>query len=74
LALLYQARQDFKTADQYYQRAILIGEKGLGGEHFEITDTLEQYATFLRNTGKTAEANKVAARIRELRDHPRKEP
>jgi hypothetical protein len=58
----------------YFQRAILIGEKGLGGDHYEVTETMEAYATFLRNAGRIAEAKKLTAHVQELRDHPHKEP
>ena len=40
LALIYQAKNDAKNADLYYQRAILLGDKGLGGEHPEVAPVL----------------------------------
>jgi tetratricopeptide (TPR) repeat protein len=72
LALIYQAKNDPKKADLYFQRAILIGEKGLGGEHEELTQTLETYETFLKNAGRLADAKKIEARVKELTEH--KEP
>jgi tetratricopeptide (TPR) repeat protein len=74
LALLAEAKHDSKRAELYFQRAILLGEKGLGSEHPEVSDTLREYETFLRSAGRVAESKKVAAHIQELRDHPRTEP
>ena len=68
LALLYQAVKDLKRADDYYQRAILIGEKGLGGDHPEVLDTMNEYAAMLREAGRLADAKKVEARAKELKD------
>ncbi|MDQ1472983.1 MAG: hypothetical protein QOJ99_4463 [Bryobacterales bacterium] len=67
LALVYQAKNDAKNAELYFQRAILIGEKSLGAEKMEIGETLEEYATFLRATGRMADAKKISARIQELK-------
>ena len=70
LALIYQAKNDAKSAELYFQRAILIGEKGMGGDHSDqISVTLEDYQTFLTAVGRTAEAKKLAAHIKELSDH-----
>jgi tetratricopeptide (TPR) repeat protein len=73
LALIYQAKNDAKNADLFYQRAILIGDKGLGGEHPEVGPTFAAYEVFLRATGRVAEAKKIAARLHELTDHDHKD-
>jgi hypothetical protein len=57
----------------YFQRALLIGEKALGAEHLEITETLTEYETFLRATGRIAEAKKVAAKLHDLKESASKE-
>ncbi len=69
LALIYQAKNDPKKADAYFQRAILLAEKGLGGEHpDELTQTLEDYQTFLEAAGRPADAKKVSLRIQQLKE------
>jgi tetratricopeptide (TPR) repeat protein len=73
LALIYQARNDAKNADAYFQRALLIGEKSLGSDTIELGETLEAYATFLRGAGRIADAKKIAAKIQELKNAPKKE-
>jgi tetratricopeptide (TPR) repeat protein len=74
LALIYQAKNDAKNADVFFQRAILIGEKSLGADNIEMSETLEEYATFLRATGRMAEAKKISARILELKAQEQKTP
>jgi tetratricopeptide (TPR) repeat protein len=74
LALLYHAKDDDKKADLYFQRAILIGEKGMGGDHPEVANILETYETFLRTTGRIADAKKVAAHIKDLSEHKDPDP
>ena len=73
LALIYQAQNDAKNADAYFQRALLIGEKSLGSDTIELGETLEAYATFLRGAGRIADAKKIAAKIQELKNAPKKE-
>ena len=68
LGLLYEATNDMKRSDEYFQRALLVGEKGLGGEHTEVVGTLEQYATMLHAAGRLADAKKVEAHEKELKD------
>ena len=63
LALVAEAKNDAKTAEMYFQRALLIGEKALGAEHLEITETLAEYETFLRATGRIAEARKISLKL-----------
>jgi tetratricopeptide (TPR) repeat protein len=69
LALIYQTKNDPKRADQYFQRSILLAEKGLGGDHpDELSQTLEDYQTFLEAAGRTAEAKKIATRLQQLKE------
>ncbi len=74
LALIFQAKNDARNADLYFQRALLIGEKPLGSEPIEMGEMLEAYATFLRGAGRIADAKKIAAKIQELKNAPKKEP
>jgi len=68
-ALAIRERQDIdaKLAELYFQR---YGETGIGGDHHDVADTLDAYATFLCNTGRTAEAKKLTAHIQDPRGHP----
>jgi tetratricopeptide (TPR) repeat protein len=68
LALLYEAIKDVKRAEEYFQRAILVGEKGLGGDHVEVLDTMDEYAAMLRAAGRVTDAKKVEAHTKELKD------
>lgn len=69
LALIYEVENDPKAADLFFQRAILLGEKGMGTDHREeLPPVLEAYETFLKATGRLADAKKVAARRQELNE------
>ena len=68
LGLLYEATNDMKRSDEYFQRALLVSEKGLGGEHPEVIETLEQYAKMLHAAGRNLDAKKVEAHEKELKD------
>jgi tetratricopeptide (TPR) repeat protein len=67
LAQLYTVMGDLKRSEEYFERAALLGQKGLGGDHPEIVTTLESYAAMLRIANRQADARKVDAQIRELR-------
>lgn len=67
LGLLYEATNDMKRSDEYFQRAILDGEKGLGGDHPEVLEALEEYAVMLHTAGRVVDAKKVEARAKELK-------
>lgn len=69
LAQLYATTGDFKRSDDYYQRAVLVAEKGLGGDHVELADTLDSYAAMLHAANRLADAKKVEAHSKEVRDH-----
>jgi len=49
-----QRRND--SADPYFQRALAIRERAQGTESIEYAQTLQQYARFLRNSKRLAEA------------------
>ena len=67
-ALLYEVQKDWKRADDYFPRAILVDEKGLGGDHPEITDTLDEYAVMLHAAGRLMDAKKMEAHAKEVKD------
>ena len=68
LALLYETTNDMKRSEEYFLRAILVGEKSMGGEHIEVLDTIDEYVVLLRATGRIAEAKKMEAHGKELKD------
>ncbi len=47
--------------------------KALGPNHPHVATSLENYAVLLRETGRTAEADKMAARAKAIRDKRAKE-
>jgi hypothetical protein len=71
--LVYEAKNDARNADLYFQRALLIGEKALGAEHLEITEVLAEYEIFLRATGRITEAKRISAKLHDLKEHALKE-
>ncbi len=42
-------------------------EKALGPKHPDVAQSLENYAALLRKNGRTAEADKMAARAKAIR-------
>ncbi len=44
-----------------------IDEKALGPEHPNVATNLENYAALLRETGRSAEADKLEARAKAIR-------
>ncbi len=68
LAQLYATTGDMKRSGDYFERAALIGLKGLGGDHPEIVATLESYAVMLRMANRIADARKVDAQVKELKE------
>jgi tetratricopeptide (TPR) repeat protein len=68
LALLYEATSDLKRSDEYFQRAILTGEKGLGGDHPEVVDTLDEYAVMMHVAGRLMDAKKMEAHAKDMKE------
>ena len=68
LAQLYATTGDMKRSGDYFERAELIGLKGLGGDHPEIISTLESYAVMLRMANRMTDARKVDAQVKELKE------
>jgi tetratricopeptide (TPR) repeat protein len=67
LALLYETTNVAAKAETFYKRAMLLGETGLGGDHPQISNTMENYATMLRALKRPAEAARVEARAKEIK-------
>ena len=51
-----------------HKRSLAIREKALGPEHPDDATSLENYAGLLRATGRTAEADKMEARAKAIRE------
>ncbi len=45
----------------------MIREKALGPDHPQVAQSLENYATLLRETGRNTEAAKMEARAKAIR-------
>ena len=67
LGRVYQALGDYAEAESLYQRALSINEKALGSEDREVAQSLEYYASLLRQTARVDEAEQMAARARAIR-------
>ncbi len=60
-------------AEPLHKRSLAIREKALGPKHPHVATSLENYANLLRTTGRTAEADKMEARAKTIRDKRAKE-
>ena len=69
----YQAQGRYAEAEPLHKRSLAILEKALGPEHPNVATSLENYAALLRETGRTAEADKLEARAKAIRDKRAKE-
>jgi tetratricopeptide (TPR) repeat protein len=63
----YQALGRYGEAEPLYRRSLAILEKALGPKHPSVATNLENYAAMLRETGRTAEADKMEARAKAIR-------
>jgi non-specific serine/threonine protein kinase/serine/threonine-protein kinase len=67
LAILNRKRGDLATAESYFQRAIHEFETAMGPTHPDLAKCLDQYASLLRQMGRTADAEAAEARARGIR-------
>ena len=67
LAEHYRAQGKYAEAEPLYQRSLTITENTLGPEDPNVAMSLEDYATLLRQTGRTDEAKRMEARARAIR-------
>ena len=68
LGRVYQDQGQYSRAEPLYQRSLAIWEKALGSEHPNVATGLENYAKLLRKTNREAEAAKLEARAKAIRD------
>ena len=61
------AQGKYAKAEPLHKRALAIREKALRPDHPSLSGALENYATLLRKTGRSAEATKMEARAMEAR-------
>jgi hypothetical protein len=57
----------YTDAEPLYQRALAMRQKALGPNHPLVARTMEEYSALLRTTGRSAEADDMAKRAREIR-------
>jgi tetratricopeptide (TPR) repeat protein len=62
--LLYDNQGRYGEAEPLYQRALAIREKALGPDHPSTVLSVRNYALFLRERGRAAEAEKLQARFK----------
>ncbi len=53
--------------DPLHKCSLAIGEKALGPKHPDVATSLENYASLLRQTGRSAEAQEMEARAKAIR-------
>ncbi len=73
LAGVYTSRGDFARAEPLCRRALAIHDKipPTAAADFGLVETLEEYASLLRNMNRSDEAARFDARARELRRQQR---
>jgi tetratricopeptide (TPR) repeat protein len=62
LALLYYCESKYDAAEPLYRRALEIREKNLGADDPAVRQTMQIYASLLRQEGRNAEARKLEAK------------
>ena len=67
LALLYDDQGHYAKAEPLFKRPLAIMENALGPNHPHVATSLENYAALLRESGRTAEADKMEARAKVIR-------
>ena len=68
LANLYSKQGKYTEAEPLYNRSLAIYEKALGPEHPNVAATLGNYAKLLREMNRDAEAEKMEARAKAIRE------
>jgi len=64
---LYVAERRYSEAVRLYRRALPMRDRTLGGDNPKFAESLENYATALRETEDYAEAEKVEVRATRIR-------
>ena len=67
LGRLYTATGQHAEAELLFERAQAIQERMLPGIHPDVAEVLENYAAFLRKTGRTKRADELTARAKNIR-------
>jgi tetratricopeptide (TPR) repeat protein len=68
LADLYAVQAKNTEAEAAYQRALAVFERSVGREHAIVATVLERYAALLRKTNRSADAERLEARVHEIRE------
>ncbi len=69
----YTTQGRYAEAEPLFKRAPAIWEKALGPDYPNVATSLENYAAVLRATRRTAEADKMEASAKAIRDKRAKE-
>ena len=67
LSGLLQSQGRLEEAVPFYERSLTILEKALGPEHPDVATILEDYASLLRQTSRSDEAERMEARAKAIR-------
>ena len=68
LARLYRETDRYDESRSFFERTLRIDERALGPNHPFVAEDLEEYAKLLRKTGDDAEASRLEARAKAIRD------
>jgi tetratricopeptide (TPR) repeat protein len=67
LAELEHERHKGDLSESYFRRALSVRERVFGPASPPVLDTLENYEALLRETGRTADADRLHARAQTIR-------
>lgn len=64
----YIAQRRYDEAEAQYQHALKVLEQEFGPSHFSVGMVLESYTTLLRRTNRLAEAEKMEASVKAIKE------
>jgi tetratricopeptide (TPR) repeat protein len=67
LARLYLAQERFAIAEPLFKRALSIRERVFGRDHMRVADLEEQYASLLRKTNRSEQAEQLERHVSKVR-------
>lgn len=56
----------YEKADNYYQKALSLGEKIYSQDHPRVAEIMNEYAALLKKMGRTEEAKKLEAKAKQI--------
>jgi len=72
LGRLYREQKRFRESEDSFSRALAIYDKVPGASPKRVAQTLTEYAKLLRATNRAAEAEKLEARAKAMKDEQKR--